>query len=227
MQRLKRQVTISIIALGVLLTPARSQSCNDVRVQLSSEPRGRLQLVQDISRAVQISMVAELPYQEDADIVQPIPGESDLAAYAKRLSTDGRLECVIDNGIIHIFNPDDLSMGENALNHKFDSFSVPSTAELFGIVFRNRLLTEAFRPERLGLISGSEGGGTSNSAEKYRLTSEQLKNITAREVLFRTLRQVPMIYAVEIHREDSHGAEAAWALSNKDMVLSVIPSCSP
>ena len=204
--------SVVFMTLLILSKASVAKQCSDVVTHLSpNEPRSRLQLTKELATSLHMSVVAELAYSRGKQVVMPPPAGSTLADFAIRLGLDGSVQCLVNENVIHIYDPIALNASNNALNYTFEDFQVPDIADLFIIRFKTRLINEAYRPAALGPVSGSDTGATSNDAEMYPLVPEHLRHIQARSLLMREFSAVPMIFAVEVRTGSTQDKRAAWA----------------
>ena len=138
------------------------------------------------------------------------------------MADGGSAVCVVEDHVVHIYDPSALQSKANALNYIFPAFSVPESADLFVISFRIHLSTEAFRPKEMGPVSGSDGGATPNDADNYKLTPERVTNMEARKLLLREAAAVPMVFVVEVHTCPMANRQEAWDKSNKTLQFAVM-----
>lgn len=216
------RLTVSLLAFVLSFGSSAAESCADVRISVHSAiSHSRSQLAADLAKTLHRSVIGEFLYSEGDTISIPEIEAGTLLDFTNALGSGKAVQCVIEDQVIHLVEPGVLNRKENALNHVFGFFAVPSIADLFVLDFRGRLRREAFDP-RGDWVGGPGGGAYSNEAENYRLTPERLTNISARDLLFREGKTRPIVFTMEIQPASNGDLEGAWKKTEESMHFSVL-----
>ena len=202
----------------------RAESCSDVVIQSPvAGDKLRLQMLEDIATVLRRPLLAEIPFVKDDNKVRVLPDATNLESLAASLSTDkGVVGCEIMGSVIHIFEYSARDSVNNALNHRFPEFRIPSNVELFTLKFRYRINNEAFRSHDSDLVSGSDTGATSSEAENHKLIVEQMSSLSARDVLIHVANQAPILCVVQVQTDPQIYGNIAWRASDRNLILRLL-----
>lgn len=216
--RLSRMMLAACFSMNAAFASGLPEkSCAEMMrpVEVADAPT-RVRALEDLARALKMSVFAELMYSKDEQTSRPWLQGRSIADFSRGLDPRSNIQCSIRNGIVHIYDPVALFSPVNAWNHQFKEFEVPEVAELFLLRFRSKAQSESFRLDDSELASGSDTGAISSYAEKYRLKHEFLVNIVARDLFFREASQIPMFFIVQIRRPSNESPLLAWEETDRE-----------
>ena len=159
----------------------------------------RAELVGYLSDQLHTSVLAEFINRDSttAQRLTSLPRAANLMR-VDSLFNAPEAQCVLSDGVIHLYQPLAITAKRNALNHVFAKFTVPSSADLFLLELRNRLHREVFNPNPAESMSGPGGGAYRIDGERFPLKREDLISVAARDVFFHEARQQPMNLSIEV-----------------------------